>query len=222
MNNKTFLEEKEKLKEINNKVLEEEKLIEEELRKSDMNYTMEDIAKGEVLLTRVKKLENIKKIKDVPYFARMDFKEENRDLEKLYIGKISILDNKTAEPIIVDWRAPICSLYYDQSIGKAEYFVNNKKISGELNLKSQILIENGEIKNIINTDLVSVDELLQPYLTINADSILGTTKNTTSYSILGSIYSIVTSKWGYLIIIIMPMLAAFICEIYQIIKEVKR
>ena len=32
----------------------------------------------------------------------MDFKEENRDLEKLYIGKISILDNKTAEPIIVD------------------------------------------------------------------------------------------------------------------------
>ena len=30
MNNKTFLEEKEKLKEINNKVLEEEKLIEEE------------------------------------------------------------------------------------------------------------------------------------------------------------------------------------------------
>ena len=75
MNNKTFLEEKEKLKEINNKVLEEEKLIEEELRKSDMNYTMEDIAKGEVLLTRVKKLENIKKIKDVPYFARMDFKE---------------------------------------------------------------------------------------------------------------------------------------------------
>ena len=82
MNNKTFLEEKEKLKEINNKVLEEEKLIEEELRKSDMNYTMEDIAKGEVLLTRVKKLENIKKIKNVPYFARMDFKEENRDLEK--------------------------------------------------------------------------------------------------------------------------------------------
>ena len=91
MNNKTFLEEKEKLKEINNKVLEEEKLIEEELRKSDMNYTMEDIAKGEVLLTRVKKLENIKKIKNVPYFARMDFKEENRDLEDysliLYIVK---------------------------------------------------------------------------------------------------------------------------------------
>ena len=107
MNNKTFLEEKEKLKEINNKVLEEEKIIEEELRKSDLNYTMEDIAKGEVLLTRVKKLENIKKIKNVPYFARMDFKEENTDLEKLYIGKISILDNKTAEPIIVDWRAPI-------------------------------------------------------------------------------------------------------------------
>ena len=79
-----------------------------------------------------------------------------------------------------------------------------------------------KIKNI---ELVKEDYslyTLENDLTINADSILGTIKNTTSYSILGSIYSIVTSKWGYLIIIIMPMLAAFICEIYQIIKEVKR
>ena len=82
-----------------------------------------------------------------------------------------------------------------------------------------------KISKIKNIELVKEDYslyTLENDLTINADSILGTTKNTTSYSILGSIYSIVTSKWGYLIIIIMPMLAAFICEIYQIIKEVKR
>ena len=153
MNNKTFLEEKEKLKEINNKVLEEEKLIEEELRKSDMNYTMEDIAKGEVLLTRVKKLENIKKIKNVPYFARMDFKEENRDLEKLYIGKISILDNKTAEPIIVDWRAPISNLYYEGKIGSAEYECLGKKIKGDILLKRQYIIEKKQLKKYIDINV---------------------------------------------------------------------
>lgn len=148
MNNKTFLEEKEKLKEINNKVLEEEKLIEEELRKSDMNYTMEDIAKGEVLLTRVKKLENIKKIKNVPYFARMDFKEENRDLEKLYIGKISILDNKTAEPIIVDWRAPISNLYYEGKIGSAEYECLGKKLKISDSNEKLVIIVNKEFDDI--------------------------------------------------------------------------
>ena len=169
MNNKTFLEEKEKLKEINNKVLEEEKLIEEELRKSDMNYTMEDIAKGEVLLTRVKKLENIKKIKNVPYFARMDFKEENRDLEKLYIGKISILDNKTAEPIIVDWRAPISNLYYQGKIGSAEYECLGKKIKGDILLKRQYIIEKKQLKKYIDINVTGNDELLQNALEEKAD-----------------------------------------------------
>ena len=169
MNNKTFLEEKEKLKEINNKVLEEEKLIEEELRKSDMNYTMEDIAKGEVLLTRVKKLENIKKIKNVPYFAKMDFKEENRDLEKLYIGKISILDNKTAEPIIVDWRAPISNLYYEGKIGSAEYECLGKKIKGDILLKRQYIIEKKQLKKYIDINVTGNDELLQNALEEKAD-----------------------------------------------------
>lgn len=169
MNNKTFLEEREKLKEINNKVLEEEKLIEEELRKSDMNYTMEDIAKGEVLLTRVKKLENIKKIKNVPYFARMDFKEENRDLEKLYIGKISILDNKTAEPIIVDWRAPISNLYYEGKIGSAEYECLGKKIKGDILLKRQYIIEKKQLKKYIDINVTGNDELLQNALEEKAD-----------------------------------------------------
>lgn len=169
MNNKTFLEEKEKLKEINNKVLEEEKLIEEELRKSDMNYTMEDIAKGEVLLTRVKKLENIKKIKNVPYFARMDFKEENRDLEKLYIGKISILDNKTAEPIIVDWRAPISNLYYEGKIGSAEYECLGNKIKGDILLKRQYIIEKKQLKKYIDINVTGNDELLQNALEEKAD-----------------------------------------------------
>ena len=169
MNNKTFLEEKEKIKEINNKVLEEEKLIEEELRKSDMNYTMEDIAKGEVLLTRVKKLENIKKIKNVPYFARMDFKEENRDLEKLYIGKISILDNKTAEPIIVDWRAPISNLYYEGKIGSAEYECLGKKIKGDILLKRQYIIEKKQLKKYIDINVTGNDELLQNALEEKAD-----------------------------------------------------
>lgn len=169
MNNKTFLEEKEKLKEINNKVLEEEKLIEEELRKSDMNYTMEDIAKGEVLLTRVKKLENIKKIKNVPYFARMDFKEENRDLEKLYIGKISILDNKTAELIIVDWRAPISNLYYEGKIGSAEYECLGKKIKGDILLKRQYIIEKKQLKKYIDINVTGNDELLQNALEEKAD-----------------------------------------------------
>lgn len=56
----------------------------------------------------------------------------------------------------------------------------------------------------------------------NDDAFIGTIKTTTVYSTLGTIYSLLTSKWGYLIIIIFPMLVAFIYEIYQIIREIKK
>lgn len=56
----------------------------------------------------------------------------------------------------------------------------------------------------------------------NDDNFIGTTKTTSAYSVLGTIYSLLTSKWGYLIIIIFPMLVAFIYEIYQIIREIKK
>ena len=42
----------------------------------------------------------------------------NYIIEKLYIGKLSVLDSKSQRPIIIDWRAPISNLYYDGRIGK--------------------------------------------------------------------------------------------------------
>ncbi len=55
-------------------------------------------------------------------------KEENRDLEKLYIGKISILDNKTnSRANNSRLRAPISNLYYEGKIGSAEYECLGKK-----------------------------------------------------------------------------------------------
>lgn len=56
----------------------------------------------------------------------------------------------------------------------------------------------------------------------NDDNIIGTVSNVDSYMLLGSIYSLLVSKWGYLIIIIFPILVAFIYEIYQIIREIKK
>ena len=76
MEEQIFKEEQDKLEEINKKITEEENIIDEDLKNADMNYSLEDMAKGEVLFAKVKKLEDIKKIKDVPYFARMDFKED--------------------------------------------------------------------------------------------------------------------------------------------------
>lgn len=99
----------------------------------------------------------------------MDFKEDTKELEKFYIGKISLLDNKTAYPIIVDWRAPISNLYYEGRIGKASYECLGKQIEGEIFLKRQYIIENQELKKYVNINVTGNDELLQNALEEKAD-----------------------------------------------------
>lgn len=169
MEEEVFLEEKEKLKEIVQKITEEEAEIENALSGANMNYDLENIASAKVLESQIKKLSDIKNIKDKPYFARMDFKENTKKLEKFYIGKISILDNKTSYPIIVDWRAPIANLYYEGKIGKGEYEALGEKVEGEILLKRQYIIENGKLKKYVNINVTGNDELLGNALEEKAD-----------------------------------------------------
>ncbi len=169
MDKEIFLEEESNLKNTIDKIEEEEKFIENTLASANMNYDMENIAKGLVLQMYVDKLENMKKLKSTPYFARMDFKEKYKNQENFYIGKLSILDSKTLEPIVVDWRAPIANLYYEGKLGNASYKVLGEEISGEILLKRQYIIENKKLKKYVDINVTGNDELLQNALEEKAD-----------------------------------------------------
>ena len=122
-----------------------------------------------LMTTTSTKISNIDKVQSKPYFSRIDFKESGKSLDKLYIGKIGVLD-LDGKIVVTDWRAPISSLYYDANLGNVVYDSPSGSIEGELSLKRQIITENGEIVNIFDVDTVSDDELLKPYLGANADS----------------------------------------------------
>ena len=169
MDKETFLEEEKKLKSTVEKIAEEETSIEDTLSKTDMNYDIENLAKGQVLQMYVNKLANMKKLKNAPYFARMDFKEKDKSKETFYIGKLSVLDSKTLEPIVVDWRAPISNLYYEGKIGKASYKSLGEQIEGEIFLKRQYVIENQKLKKYVDINVTGNDELLQNALEEKAD-----------------------------------------------------
>lgn len=87
---------------------------------------------------------------------------------------------------------------------------------------SPVEVKLDKIKDIESSGDNIYTYTLENNQTSSGDNFLGTTKNTSSYSTLGTIYSILTSKIGYLIIIILPILVAFVYEIYQIIKEIKK
>ena len=169
MDKKVFEKEENKLLSVIKKITDEEKELEYSLDNSDMNYDMENLAKGELLRIQVKRLIDIKKIKNVPYFARMDFKESGNDIEKFYIGKMSVLDSKTLEPIIVDWRAPISNLYYEGKIGDSEYKCLDGIIKGEISLKRQYIIEEQNLKKYVDINVTGNDEMLQNALEEKAD-----------------------------------------------------
>ena len=126
----------------------------------------------EAMLEEKFKLENsiksIEKARKTPYFARIDFKS-NEHFDKCYIGKRGVIDYDN-NIITVDWRAPISSLYYDSNVGLCEYQAPDGVIKGELLLKRQYTIENSKLINFNDVDTVSNDELLKPYLNVNADN----------------------------------------------------
>ncbi len=107
-----------------------------------------------------------------PYFARVDFKPDNEETKEIYIGRNGI--SKNGKIVITDWRAPISSLYYDSSVGKSTYKTPNGTIKGNVSLKRQYEIEDGNLIQFFDVDLVSSDNLLQKYLNNNNDSRLKT------------------------------------------------
>ncbi|WP_047985953.1 RNA polymerase recycling motor HelD [Ornithinibacillus californiensis] len=127
-----------------------------------------------------KELKILNRLKDSPYFGRIDFIEEpGNQTEQIYIGIASLMDREDEEFLIYDWRAPISSLYYDFSPGKANYKTMDGTITGEISLKRQFIIRQSKIKGMFDTGVTIGDTLLQ--------AALGNNANTTMKSIVATI-----------------------------------
>lgn len=165
---KEFLYEQKILHEKNTKIDEVLIKAKEDVKKIPLKYKSDVAMLKYMLENTLLNIHNIEVNKAKPYFARLDIKEDNSDKETIYIGKIGVID-ETGENIVIDWRTPVASVYYDGNLGKVKYNAPGGKYSVDLSLKRQIQIENSELKSIYDVDSVSDDELLKPYLSANMD-----------------------------------------------------
>lgn len=116
-------------------------------------------------------LKGLKRLQQSPYFGRIDFIEDGESSgESIYLGIHSFYDESTEQFLVYDWRAPISSLYYDYSLGRAKYVAPNETISGEMTLKRQYVIRNGQIISMFDTGVTIGDKLLQEVLGNNANT----------------------------------------------------
>lgn len=78
-----------------------------------------------------------------PYFGRLDFQEDGKEeVMPIYIGKVGVSDMDTMKPIIIDWRAPVASMFYSFTGGEELAFYQSPDglVEGDVYLKRNISI----------------------------------------------------------------------------------
>lgn len=115
------------------------------------------------------RVRELSKLASSAYFAKIDFKEDDEDLEEIYIGSSSLVKNKGFEYLIYDWRAPICSIFYDYEKGAVSYEAPGGKINGQLVNKRHFKIVNGQIKFAFDSNVNIMDDMLKEALAKSVD-----------------------------------------------------
>jgi len=142
-----YLEESERLKETLREIERQRSRIGPVYRGQDfVEQALE--AKREETRRRLILLEN------EPYFGRLDFQEESKpDAKPLYIGKRGMDLEKTGEPYVIDWRAPVASLFYSFTGGDApvSYEAPDGTIHGEIHRKRNISIRDRTLGRIVDS-----------------------------------------------------------------------
>ena len=121
-------------------------------------HEQELLIKYQTAESQEKRVKTLTTMAGNPYFARIDFKEE-QEIETLYLGIASLRD-KDEETIVIDWRAPIANLYYEGELGETFYETDTDRFTVELLLKRQFKIQNGEILSMVDTSEIINDEFL--------------------------------------------------------------
>lgn len=109
-----------------------------------------------------------------PYFGRVDYQDkEDKVSHTFYLGKNAVMKD-TTEVLVVDWRAPVSSIYYESQVGESSYQVSEQKRRDIiLDRKRTYEIEKGHLIEYYDAEVVANDELLTKYLAKNKQAVLG-------------------------------------------------
>ena len=115
-------------------------------------------------------IQRLSKMEKSPYFGRIDFEEsETGEKSTIYIGIYSLTEAQSHEIYVVDWRAPVASMFYQFDLGPAWYEVHDSRNEVELTGKRQYRIEEGRFLSAYDTDSSMYDQILGEVLSGHTD-----------------------------------------------------
>lgn len=93
--------------------------------------------------------------------------------EVFYLGKGGVMKDRT-HILVVDWRAPIANVYYENGLGECSYLAPaGRKYTIDLKRKRTYEIEQERLIDYYDSEVVANDELLTKYLAKNKEAVLG-------------------------------------------------
>lgn len=93
--------------------------------------------------------------------------------ETFYLGKGGVMKDKT-HILVVDWRAPIANVYYENGLGECSYLApGGRRYTIDLQRKRTYEIDQERLIDYYDSEVVANDELLTKYLAKNKEAVLG-------------------------------------------------
>ncbi len=130
-------------------------------------FDHEMFAREEAYKAALRKTSEIMDLIESPYFGKVTFTEDG-NTEDIYIGKYGFMDEKNYDPLIIDWRAPVSSLFYHGGLGKAYYKAPSGKTEADIKNRRQFIIKQSQLLGMFDTETEIRDEILQYVLSSSA------------------------------------------------------
>ncbi|MDZ5254254.1 HelD family protein [Clostridium sp. LIBA-8841] len=132
-------------------------------------FDHERYVKEQAFTTIDRRLKELTILKDSPYFGRVTFNDlEFEQKDTLYVGRFGVTPEGSYEPVVVDWRAPVASLFYHGSLGEATYNSPDGPIKCDIEGRRQIIVKKGELKGVFDSAIDVKDDILQMVLSNNS------------------------------------------------------
>ncbi|MEG1483559.1 HelD family protein [Clostridium sp.] len=130
-------------------------------------FDHERYVKEQAYSTIDRKLSEFTKLKESPYFGKVNFTDEE-DKEEIYVGRYGLTPEETYKAAVVDWRAPVASLFYKGILGETSYKSPNGDVPVEITERRQLIVKKGLLEGYFDSDVDVQDEILQMILSSNA------------------------------------------------------
>lgn len=164
-------------KQISDVIVDYRKKFIEEYRDDDdkvIEYFDHENYKNEQIFMNVeRRIREFLYLKKTPYFGKIVIDEFGEE-ESFYIGSYG-LDIGLEIPLIIDWRTPVASLFYQGKLGNLEYKIpSGEYVWVDLIKRIQFLIRDEKIISMFDSEIDIKDDFLKEMLSLKASNKLKT------------------------------------------------